>query len=402
MEHPSCKTSEKPLARHHHHSFVITAAVLTGFLLPVGIVGGMVAESDQTDEAVAGETLVVETAALTGLEDLIPHLLDRRVVYVGEQHDRYEDHLSQLAIIRGLHEHGRDVAIGMEFFQQPFQGALEAYVAGDIDESELLRQTEYFDRWRYDYRLYRPILRYAREHGLPLIALNVAKEITEKAGDVGIAGLDAAERDQIPAEIDRGDDAYRARVKAVFDMHPKDENADFERFLDVQLLWDEGMAEQAADFLKANPDKMLVVLAGVGHIEHGHGIPGRVTRRIDVPSASIVNGTHRPLTTTLADFVLFPQQRDLPATGLMGVMLDTDSAGEGVGVQGFADESGAKAAGVEEGDRIVKIGDTPVDDYADIRIALMDSAPGDRLPVEVLRKPLVGGAKRLRFDVELH
>jgi uncharacterized iron-regulated protein len=400
MEHTSCKTSEKPLARHHY-SHVIAVALLTGVLLPAGIVGGMVAAPDRTDEDAVGETLVVETAALTGLEDLIPHLLDRRVVYVGEQHDRYEDHLSQLAIIRGLHEHGRDVAIGMEFFQQPFQGALDAYLAGDIDEAELLRRTEYFERWRFDYRLYRPILRYAREHGLPLLALNVAKEITEKAGDVGIEGLDAAERDQIPAEIDRGDEAYRARVKAVFDMHPKDEDADFERFLDVQLLWDEGMADRAAAYLKSHPEKTLVVLAGVGHIEHGHGIPDRVARRIDVPSAAIVNGTHRPLTTTLADFILFPQQQDLPAAGLMGVMLDTESAGKGVGVEGFAEDSGAKAAGIEEGDRIVKIGDTQIDDYADIRIAMMDSAPGDRLPVEVLRKRLVG-SKRLRFDVELH
>ena len=385
----------------HHYSNAIAVALLTGVLLPAGIVGGMVAAPDRTDEDAVGETLVVETAALTGLEDLIPHLLDRRVVYVGEQHDRYEDHLSQLAIIRGLHEHGRDVAIGMEFFQQPFQGALDAYLAGDIDEAELLRRTEYFERWRFDYRLYRPILRYAREHGLPLLALNVAKEITEKAGDVGIEGLDAAERDQIPAEIDRGDEAYRARVKAVFDMHPKDEDADFERFLDVQLLWDEGMADRAAAYLKSHPEKTLVVLAGVGHIEHGHGIPDRVTRRIDVPSAAIVNGTYRPLTTTLADFILFPQQQDLPAAGLMGVMLDTESAGKGVGVEGFTEDSGAKAAGIEEGDRIVKIGDTQIDDYADIRIAMMDSAPGDRLPVEVLRKRLVG-SKRLRFDVELH
>jgi uncharacterized iron-regulated protein len=402
MEHSSCKTSEDPLARHHQHSFAIATALLAGILLPIGIVGGMVAASDTKDPLEAGETLVVETAALSGLDDLIPNLLDRRVVFVGEQHDRYEDHLSQLAIISGLHEQGRDIAIGMEFFQQPFQGALDAYLAGDIDEAGLLRRTEYFERWRYDYRLYRPILRYAREHGLPLIALNVAKEITDKVGDVGIAGLDAAERDQVPAEIDRGDDAYRARVKAVFDMHPKDDDADFERFLDVQLLWDEGMAERAAAFLEANPDTTLVVLAGGGHVEHGHGIPARVARRIDVPSAIIINGANRPLTATLADFILFPPRRDLPGAGLIGVMLDTESEGEGLGIQGFAEVSGAKAAGIEEGDRIVKVGDTEIDDYTDIRIALMDSAPGDHLPVEVLRKPFVGGAKRLRFDVELH
>lgn len=402
MAQTNSKNREKPLARHHRYPFGLAIAFLGGVMVPIGIVAGMAAAALPSDPDNAGETLVIETAALTGLDDLIPHLLDRRVVYVGEQHDRLEDHLNQLAIVRGLHEQDRDIAIGMEFFQQPFQNILDAYVNGEIGEAEMLRRTEYFERWRYDYRLYRPILRYAREHGLPLIALNLPKEITEKAGDVGIEGLDEDERARIPAQIERGDDSYRARVKAVFDMHPKAEDADFEHFLDVQLLWDEGMAERAADYLGANPTKTLVVLAGVGHIEHGHGIPDRVARRVDVTSASIVNGTHRPLSITLADYVLFPPRLDLPATGLLGVMLDTESTGEGIGVQGFAPNSGAKAAGVEEGDRIVKVGDTPIDDYADIRIVLMDSAPGERKSVEVVRKPFVGGAKRLRFEVELH
>ncbi len=401
MEHPSRKTSEKTLARHTYSPIAIAAAALAGLLLPAGSVGAAVADATEAKPA-AAETLVLQTADLDGLDDLIPLLLDRRVVYVGEQHDRYEDHLNQLAVIRGLHEGGGDVAVGMEFFQQPFQGVLDAYIAGEISETEMLRQTEYFERWRYDYRLYRPILRYAREQGLALIALNVAKEVTDKAGDLGIAGLDAEARAQMPTEIDRDDAAYRARVKAVYDMHPKGEDADFERFLDVQLLWDEGMAERAAGYLQANPSKTLVVLAGVGHVEHGQGIPKRVQRRIALPAATIVNGSRRPLTATLADYVLFPPRQDLPATGLMGVMLDTESDGEGIGVQGFAPESGAKDAGLEEGDRIVKVGDKDIADYADIRIALMDKAPGESVAVEVLRKPLVGGAKRLSFQVELH
>ncbi len=71
-------------------------------------------------------------------------------------------------------------------------------------------------------------------------------------------------------------------------------------------------------------------------------------------------------------------------------------------MQGFAETSGAKTAGVEEGDRIVRVGDTVIDSYADIRIALMDSLPGQKLPVEILRKPLLGGPERMTFEVELH
>jgi S1-C subfamily serine protease len=85
----------------------------------------------------------------------------------------------------------------------------------------------------------------------------------------------------------------------------------------------------------------------------------------------------------------------------MGVMLDTETAGAGVAIQGFAQKSGAREAGVETGDRIIEIGDIPIESYADIRIALMDSRPGERLPIQVVRDRLVGGAKQLSFDVTL-
>ena len=355
-----------------------------------------------SDEIVDTDTAVIEAAAVADIPTLLQRLADKRVVYVGESHDRYEDHLNQRAIIAGLQARGKDLAIGMEFFQQPFQPHLDAFIAGELSEADFLRETEYFERWRFDYRLYRPILRFAREHRIPLVALNLEKEITDQVGDGGIDSLNAEYRSRIPVEIDRDDEEYRRHIKAVFDLHPKGDDAVFEHFLDVQLLWDEGMAERAARYLQANPGKTLVVLAGVGHIEYGRGIPARVQRRLPVPSATVINGTSRPFDPSLADYVLFPRQIDLPATGLLGVMLDTESEGEGIGVQGFADTSGAKTAGVEEGDRIVRVGETPIDDYADIRIALMDSFPGQTLPVEVLRKSLLGAPERMRFEVELH
>lgn len=87
-------------------------------------------------------------------------------------HDRL-DYLNQLEVIRGLHARRRAIAIGMEQFQQPFQGVLDDYVAGASPEREMLEGTEYFERWRFGYRLLAHRLRYAREHGIPVVALNV-------------------------------------------------------------------------------------------------------------------------------------------------------------------------------------------------------------------------------------
>jgi uncharacterized iron-regulated protein len=353
-------------------------------------------------EVVKSSTAVVDMGRLSTIGQLLEKLLSSRVIFIGEAHDRYEDHLDQLAVIEGLHKKGRDLAIGMEIFQQPFQGPLDAFVKGEISEKELLRSTEYFDRWRFDYQLYRPILRFAREHGIPLLALNLEKEITEKVGDGGIASLSTAERSRIPAEIDREDRDYRKRLKAVFQQHPMAQEKSFEHFLEVQLLWDEAMAERASRYLQEHPEKTLIVLAGIGHLEYGQGIPNRLLRRVPVQSAILLNGRERPLAPQIADFLLYPQPVPLPATGLLGVLLDESADGKGIAIEGFAQPSGAKDAGMREGDHIIKVGDDPVDSISDIRIALVGKRPGEKLPVAVFRKHILRRDERLTLEVELH
>jgi len=347
-------------------------------------------------------TDVVDLSLVTNMTALVEKLQGRRVVFVGENHDRYEDHLEELAIIEGLHARGRDLAIGVEFFQQPFQKYLDAYVAGEISETEMLRRTEYFDRWRFDYRLYQPILRFAREHRIPVIALNLEREITQKVADGGMRALTPAERARIPAEIDRNDKAYGKRIREAFEQHPKTGKLTFEHFLDVQLLWDEGMAARGALYLEKHPAKDMVILAGAGHVEYGQGIPQRLLRRVRATSAIVLDGTDRRPDPKLGDFLLYPRPEELPPPALLGVMLDTKSAGKGIAVRGFARGSGAKAAGIEANDRILRIGGEPISSYSDIRIAMLDRRPGQKVKVEVLRKHMIASDEQLTFEVVLH
>src|SRR5215475_11975143 len=105
------------------------------------------------------------------IEPVVMDISAARAVFIGESHDRYDQHLSELEIIRRLHEQNPNRwAIGVEFIQRPFQADLDAYLAGKIDEREFLKRTEYFDRWGFDFRLYRPIFGFAREHHIPMVA----------------------------------------------------------------------------------------------------------------------------------------------------------------------------------------------------------------------------------------
>jgi uncharacterized iron-regulated protein len=333
---------------------------------------------------------VIDLAAMIDVSSLIEKVSDRRVVFVGESHDQYQHHLNQLAIIKGLHAQHSDLGIGLEFFFQPYQDVLDRYIAGEIDEADMIRQSEYFDRWRFDYRLYRPIFQYAREYGIPLIALNLESEITRQVGKEGIESLSEALKQRLPADIDRDNQGYRQRLQSIFDAHPHTEGRRFDNFLEVQLLWDEGMAQRAAEWMLRNPESHLVILAGVGHLMYGDGIPKRLSRRIDASQAIILNvDAATELDRKMADYLILAEKRDLPAAGKLGVLLDTDSSPPGI--DGFVENSAAREAGVEESDRLISIDGQPINSYADIRIALMDREVGDKVELEVERERMFLG-----------
>lgn len=317
------------------------------------------------------------------LDELVPELSRQRVVFVGERHDRYHHHLAQLAVIRSLHEAGeRPWAIGMEFIQQPFQDALDDYVAGRLDETELLMQTEYFERWGFDYRLYQPIFQYAREQGMPLIALNVAAELVGAVSRHGLDGLSAEQRAELPESFAPITPERRAELEALYRQHPET-SGDFERFLEVQQVWDAGMAARAADYLDAHPDHGLIVLAGSGHMAPGSGIPERLRQRLAVPATVLlpIDAVDEGFTSG-ADYLLLVEAVELPAMGRMGIRLDFNG---GVSALEVLVDSAAERAGIVARDRILAIDEQPVETWADIRLAMMNHAPGDRITVTVQR-----------------
>lgn len=342
----------------------------------------------------------VDLSRLSKIEDIVPALAEKRVVFVGETHDRYQHHLNQLEIIRGLHARHADLAIGLEFFQQPYQEALDAYVAGELDEHELLRRTEYFTRWGYDFRLYAPILRFARENRIPLVALNLPAEITRKVGERGLDSLSEEERQWVPAEIDRSDEAYRRRLQRIYEEHPGGRAEDFEHFYQVQLLWDEGMAERAARYLDAHLQQSMVVLAGDGHLAYGSGIPDRLSRRVPATRAIVLNGWWGPLRPELADYLLFSDGQRLRPAGMLGVLLA--EADEGMEVQGFSEDSAGQAAGLSRGDRVLALNGRRVTTMADVKVLMWDRRPGERVEVRYRpRKWLMFQGEARTIDVEL-
>jgi len=74
------------------------------------------------------------------LADLIPELLQRRIVIVGEQHTDESHHRAQLRVIQPAGS-GAKVAVGLEMFRQDSQGALDRWTAATSARGSSKRST---------------------------------------------------------------------------------------------------------------------------------------------------------------------------------------------------------------------------------------------------------------------
>ena len=240
--------------------------------------GGGVALAEQRSQAKAQNN------------EILSALASSQVIYLAETHNDLADHVAQLDIIQALDANG-DIAIGLEMFQRPFQSALDDYLSGALSEEGLITASEYETRWGFDWEFYAPILRYAKENSIPLIALNTPAEITRKVAVTGLESLEGEDLSYIPpvAEVDLSDTDYREWISSVFNAHGgAGHSMNFDNFFAAQVLWDETMAERVVAQLTAQPDRQVIVLAGEGHVLNGYGIPDRVERRLPTVAQSSV------------------------------------------------------------------------------------------------------------------
>ena len=263
----------------------------------------------------------------------------------------------------------------------------------------MLNLTDYFSRWSYNYRLYQPILQYAQEHKIPLIALNASRELLRALAESGFDDLPSELKAQLPKSYDWTDKDYEKRLREVFDLHPE-YSGEFEDFLRSQLTWDESMAERAAQYLQENPDARMLILAGSGHIMFGSGIPNRIKRRIDADQYSIlVSEDFLPVSQDIADFLVLSAEQLLEPVGLIGAFLDTE--GKLLTISEFSHNSAVKDAGLETGTVIIGVDDETVESLADFKLAVINKKPGDTIVLHYLDNAEAGKKDRKSVSIEL-
>ncbi len=255
------------------------------------------------------------SGALLTPADLPGKLADVRLVLVGEEHIGMDFHRAQKRVIEALDRSGRRVMIGLEMYPYPEQKWLDDWTDGKVSEEAFL--DSWYRNWGYNWLYYRDIFLYARDHRLRMFAVNAPPSIVGKVRQKGFESLTPEEAAHIPKQIDTKSPDHLRLFKASFDeeasFHMGGSDAQWQAMLNAQCTWDATMAWNAVAPLAKDPDPkaVMVVLAGMGHVQYGLGIErqakqwyaGRIASVIPVAVEDEKKGPVKSVQASYANFV---------------------------------------------------------------------------------------------------
>jgi uncharacterized iron-regulated protein len=218
------------------------------------------------------------------LGEIMGDLKKDRFILVGEHHNEESHHLAQLMVVKALHESGARVTVGMEMFRQDSQKGLDRWVSGQLSQAAFKRL--YYENWDFPWPMYSMIFHYIRENRIPLVGLNVPQEITRQVAREGFESLTQKQRGKLPDVTCRVDRQYMDYIRRAYGAHGH-VHMNFTYFCEAQLVWDKAMAIHALEHIRQNPERIMVLLTGIGHAWKW-AIPTQIRERSDLPLAVIV------------------------------------------------------------------------------------------------------------------
>jgi uncharacterized iron-regulated protein len=214
-------------------------------------------------------------------DDAVRQLSLTDVVFLGEQHDDPATHRLERTLLEALHQaSGKPLVLSLEMFERDVQPVLDAYLNGSISEADFLARSRPWPNYATDYR---PLVEYAKAHGLPVLASNVPRRIASAVAKQGLEALGTLppeERRFAAAEVVAPRDRLWERFQEMMGSHPGVGEAEIARMYVAQCLKDATMAETIAQrFEGAGPAPLVLHVNGAFHSDEGLGVPAQLRRR---------------------------------------------------------------------------------------------------------------------------
>lgn len=243
------------------------------------------------------------------LQQVADELSAYDVVFFGEFHRHPGNHLAQMQLFEALHRRHADMTLSLEQFERDTQPLVDQYLAGEIGERVLIEEGR---GWPNYTQSYRPLVEYARDNGLPVLAANAPKDIVVCVGRKGAELLDEIpepDRSWVAAELHLDDGAYKDKYFAQIgnsyshggvqkdedeeEVEPEELSPQMRAMLmksfSAQVTRDDTMAESIAMHLGENPGRKVMHLDGHFHSASHLGTVERLKMRMPDLKVAVVN-----------------------------------------------------------------------------------------------------------------
>lgn len=281
------------------------------------------------------QIIETQTGRVVPFPEFITIVARHDIAYLGEEHHNPYHIQAALKVLDQLAADGIEPTIGMEMFGWDGQPALDDYVATTQPvTNEFLEQVRWKQNWGGAFEDYAPLVMFARDRRLSVLAMNPPKPLVRRVVKLG---LDQARQESewapwgILQEDIVDDPAYRGRIMDQLKRCHGGTEEHFRTMYEASMVRDEGMARTLAvkqeEFRREDggPRRMIVSYTGGGHVQYNLPVPKRVGRRLggDIKQITIYMVSFEPSKTAdiralmqdpIADYIwLTPVGKSKPA-----------------------------------------------------------------------------------------
>lgn len=119
--------------------------------------------------------------------DVVRMAVESDIILFGELHNSAIAHWLQHELTRDLATSRRSLVLGMEMFEQDQQQLLDSYLSGEIDTDQFEEDARLWNNYATDYK---PIIEFAKNEGIPVVASNIPRRFASMVYHEGIEILD--------------------------------------------------------------------------------------------------------------------------------------------------------------------------------------------------------------------
>ena len=226
----------------------------------------------------------VKKQRLIAIDEIVNDVKNADVIFFGEEHNDSIGHILEDNIFKMLNEKfPTGIALSLEMFHTDVQPIVDEYLSNLISEKNFVKEGR---AWP-NYKDYKPLVDYARDNNLPVIAANAATRYSNAVTKGGLDILKNFPKSSLnvlpPLPIDTATGRYLEKFSDLLGGH----SMGGMKVYQTQNFWDATMSWSIAKFVKANKGKKVLHLNGRFHSDEKLGTLAKLQKY--APELKILN-----------------------------------------------------------------------------------------------------------------